>query len=357
MHAIKICRTKKLGGHKKKCTSCDHISISYNSCRNRHCPKCQSVAKQRWIKQREAELLVVPYFHVVFTLPSEFNALALSNPKEVYSALFQASWQTIQTFAKDQKHLGAKTGMTSVLHTWGQTLNLHPHLHCIVPGGGINNKGEWMLPKKSSKRSTRQQKYLYPKRAMSVVFRSKFMACLRKQITIPQPIAKKVMAKKWVVYAKRPFLGPQQVIEYLGRYTHKIAISNHRVVNIENNKITFDYKDYRSSGAKKQMSLDASEFIRRFSLHVLPHGFTRMRHYGILASKNKAIDLNKAKTYFGLEKWEKQKIKWEDIAVEKLNIIPNKCPKCKKMTLETVEVIQPLRGPPCAVALKPNNDF
>ena len=337
------------------CSSCDHITISYNSCRNRHCPKCQTIAKERWIKQREAELLVVPYFHVVFTLPSEFHTLARSNPKEVYNALFQASWQTIQTFAADPKHLGAKTGMTAVLHTWGQTLNLHPHLHCIVPGGGINDKDEWGLPKKLSKRSTRQQKYLYPKRAMSKVFRAKFMACLRKQTTIPQPIAKAVMSKEWVVYAKRPFFGPKQVIEYLGRYTHKIAISNHRLVSIDNDKITFDYKDYRATGAKKQMTLYAPEFIRRFSMHVLPAGFTRIRHYGILASKNKAIDLNKAKAYFGLERWEKQKIKWEDIAREKLNIIPNKCPKCKNMTLEIVEIIQPMRGPPSAI--KPNDDF
>ena len=163
------------------------------------------------------------------------------------------------------------------------------------------------------------------------------------------------MSKKWVVYAKQPFFGPKQVIEYLGRYTHKIAISNHRLINIENNQITFDYKDYRSSGTKKEMTLDASEFIRRFSMHVLPSGFTRIRHYGILASKNKATDLNKAKAYFGLERWEKQTIKWEDIAREKLNIIPNKCPKCKRLTLEIVETIQPMRGPPCAV--KPSNDF
>ncbi|MDQ6988941.1 MAG: IS91 family transposase [Mariprofundaceae bacterium] len=354
-HAIKICRTRKLGGHKKRCSCCDHVSISYNSCRNRHCPKCQNIAKQKWIKQREAELLVVPYFHVVFTLPSEFNLLALSNPKQVYNALFQASWQTIQTFSADPKHLGAKTGMTAVLHTWGQTLSLHPHLHCIVPGGGLNAKGEWVLPKKSTKRSIRNQKYLYPTQTLSAVYRAKFMSCLREQITIPQQIAKAVMYKDWVVYAKRPFLGPKQVIEYLGRYTHKIAISNHRLLSINNRRITFGYKDYRASGANKKMTLSSIEFIRRFSMHILPHGFTRIRHYGILASKNKAIDLNKAKTYFGLGKWIKQEFKWEDIASERLNIIPNQCPKCKKLTLEVIEIIHPMRGPPSAI--KPNNDF
>lgn len=281
--------------------------------------------------------------------------MARSHPKQVYNALFQASWKTIQTFAADPKHLGAKTGMTAVLHTWGQTLSLHPHLHCIVPGGGINEKSEWVLPKKSSKQAVRNQKYLYPKKAMSAVFRAKFMAALREHITIPQPIAKVVMSKSWVVYAKRPFFGPPQVIEYLGRYTHKIAISNHRLVDIHNNQITFTYKDYRASGVKKQMSLAASEFIRRFSMHILPHGFTRMRHYGILASKNKAVQLNKAKEYFGLARWKKQAIKWEDLAMQKLNIIPNQCPKCKQLTLSIREVIQPLRGPPSAI--KPNCEF
>ena len=281
--------------------------------------------------------------------------MARSNPREVYTALFRASWQTIQTFAADPKHLGAKTGMTAVLHTWGQTLTLHPHLHCIVPGGGINDKAEWVLPKKSSKHSIRNQKYLYPKKALSSVFRAKFMACLRKQIVIPQPIAKVVMSKNWVVYAKRPFFGPKQVIEYLGRYTHKIAISNHRLLSIDNDQITFGYKDYRAAGIKDTIPLSAVEFIRRFSMHILPSGFTRMRHYGILASKNKAIDLNKAKEYFGMERWLKQDHKWEDIALEKLNIIPNQCPKCKKLTLTVIEVIHPMRGPPSVI--KPSNDF
>lgn len=245
--------------------------------------------------------------------------------------------------------------MTAVLHTWGQTLSLHPHLHCIVPGGGINDKSEWVMPKKSAKKAVRNQKYLYPKKALSTVFRAKFMACLREQITIAQPIAKAVMSKNWVVYAKRPFLGPKQVIEYLGRYTHKIAISNHRLLSIDNDLITFGYKDYRAAGVNKQMSLTAPEFIRRFSMHILPPGFTRMRHYGMLASKNKATDLNKAKQYFGLEKWTKQVYKWEDLAREKLNVIPNQCPKCKKLTLEIREVIQPMRGPPSK--LKPNCEF
>jgi len=246
--------------------------------------------------------------------------------------------------------------MTTILHTWGQNLCLHPHVHCIVPGGDIDKRGDWVLPKKSAKQSARNIKYLFPRKALSKVYRAKFMSCLRQQIDIPQSTAKRVMSKEWVVYAKRPFLGSQQVIEYLGRYTHKIAISNHRLLDISNGKMTFSYKDYNASGVKKSMTLQATEFIRRFSLHILPWGFTRMRHYGILASKNKAIDLNKAKDYFGLERWKKQKITWGAIAVEKLNISPNQCPKCKQQTLQIIERIEPNRGPPVNT-LKPNHAF
>lgn len=345
-----------MGGHKQKCGSCGKVEISYNSCRNRHCPKCQAVNRERWIKQREAELLDVTYFHIVFTLPHELNELALSHPKEVYNALFRASWQTIDTFAKDPKYLGAKTGMTGVLHTWGQNLSLHPHLHCIVPGGGIDEKGIWKTPKGSAKKARRKVKYLFPKKAMSIVYRAKFMAALRQQICIPQHIAKAVINKDWVVYAKRPFAGPKQVIEYLGRYTHKIAISNHRLVNIDQGRISFNYKDYRACGINKTMTLDATEFIRRFSLHVLPHGFPRMRHCGILASRNKAKLLNLARKDLGQRPWIAKKITWQQIAKERLNINPEKCSRCKKNTMKVIAVILPMRGPP-QTKLQPNEDF
>lgn len=354
-NAIKACRTSILGGHKRSCKGCGSLKISYNSCRNRHCPKCQGIAKERWIKEREAELLNVPYFHIVFTLPSEFNQLALKHPSIVYNALFKASWQTIQKFSSDPAHLGAKIAMSAVLHTWGQNISLHPHLHCIVSGGGLNKKGKWVFAKKQNK-AKRKANYLFPKRALSIVYRAKFMKELRLEITIPQSIAKQVMQKKWVVYAKQPFLGPKPVIEYLGRYTHKIAISNHRIQSINNKKISFKYKDYKSNAFDKSMTLDASEFIRRFSLHILPKGFRRMRHYGILASRNKTVELNIAKDYFGLEKWVKQKTSWEDIAREKLNINPNYCNTCKKDTLLITELIKPQRGPPYK-DLKPNNEF
>lgn len=313
------------------------------------------MAKERWIKEREAELLSVPYYHIVFTLPHELNDLSIKFPKEVYNALFTASWQTIQVFSADEKYLNAKTGMISILHTWGQTLSLHPHLHCIVPNGGIDKKGKWVYPKKQTKTSDRTKKYLFPKRALSTVFRAKFMSCLRRQIQIPQSTAKLLFKKNWVVYAKQPFFGPKQVIEYLGRYTHKIAISNHRLESISNNLISFKYKDYRTGGDNKTMSLNATEFIRRFALHVLPPKFTRIRHYGIFASRNKTIELNLAKSYFGLTIWKRQLVSWSEIAEQKWKITPNQCPKCKGMSFEISENILGLRGPP--TKLKANNDF
>jgi hypothetical protein len=344
-----------LGGHKKKCSKCAHEQIAYNSCRNRHCPKCQGVNRERWIMEREAELLEVPYFHIVFTLPHELNALAMKHPKEVYNALFRSAWQTIQCFAKDPKHLGAKTGMSAILHTWGQNMSLHPHLHCIVPGGGIDTKGEWTKPVRSAKKSNRDVKYLFPKRALSQVFRAKFVQALRKQIQIPQSTSKVLFKKSWVVYAKQPFLGPKQVVEYLGRYTHKIAISNHRLLSVDQDKITFRYKDYKAGAMQKIMQLTAVEFIRRFAMHILPHGFTRIRHYGILASKNKQKELNLAKESLGQAPWEKQTISWQKIAQEKLGIEENKCPKCKSLTLKIITTILPERGPPNN--FKPSNEF
>lgn len=294
----------------------------------------------------------VPYFHIVFTLPHELNVLAKQQPKAVYNALFRASWQTLQQFALDPKHLGAKTGMTAVLHTWGQQLALHPHLHCIVPGGGIDPKGNWVLPLKSRKKARRKVKYLFPTKAMGNVYRAKFMVELRKELQIPPSIANVVMQKQWVIYAKRPFLGPQQVIEYLGRYTHKIAISNHRLLDVGQGKVTFRYKDYADSSTNKTMTLQATEFIRRFCLHVLPHGFVRMRHYGILASKNKAKELNIAKAFFGLQPWKKQQLSWQEIAQKLLHIQPHQCPNCKTNTLKITQVIEPQRQRACTNLLR-----
>ena len=339
LNAIGICRTAALGGHTDACTNCGTVSQSYNSCRNRHCPKCQATNRERWITARERELLPVPYYHIVFTLPHCFNELLPKHAKEVYNSLFIASWQTIQSFAADPKYLGAKTGMVAVLHTWGQQLWLHPHLHCIVPGGGITQNGKW-------KNCTYKDKYLYPKRALSLVFRAKFMETLRGKMTVPQSVAKAAFAKKWVVYAKRPFATPKTVVEYLGRYTHKVAISNHRLTNVDSQNVSFSYKDYKSEATKKTATISGVEFLRRFAHHVLPQGFMRIRHYGFLAGRNKPKELNLAKADLGQEAWQKLKISWQQLAEEKLGVKPNTCPHCKTQTVVCIATQDAPRGPP-----------
>jgi hypothetical protein len=288
----------------------------------------------------------VAYYHIVFTLPNLFNELLPTHSKDIYACLFAASWQTIQRFAGDHKYLGAKTGMASILHTWGQQLWLHPHVHCIVPGGGITPSGKWKHARYNLSASGVKDKYLFPKRALSVVFRAKFMAQLRKRIVVPQHIAKKAFQTKWVVYAKRPFASPKTVVEYLGRYTHKIAISNHRLTAVDDQTVSFKYKDYREGGKQKVSTLKGVEFLRRFAAHILPRGFVRIRHYGFLASRNKPTELNIAKKQLKQPKWEKVKLLWQQIAEEKLNINPLMCPYCKKETLVIVKLIAPDRGPP-----------
>ncbi|MCL4150947.1 UNVERIFIED_CONTAM: hypothetical protein GTU68_057838 [Idotea baltica] len=336
------CRTAAMGGHVRVCTDCGSESISYNSCRNRHCPKCQTVNKERWILAREAELLPVPYYHMVFTLPHCFNELLPKHATEIYNALFKAPWQTIQSFAADRKFLGAKAGMVSILHTWGQQLWLHPHVHCIVPGGGLTKSGKWKAAKY-------KDKYLFPKRAMSLVFRAKFMELLRQKMEVPQTIAKAAFKENWVVYAKRPFASPETVVEYLGRYTHKVAISNHRLLSVNDSQVRFSYKDYRDSSNKKVMTLGGTEFLRRFVQHILPHGFIRIRHYGFLASKNKGKELNQAKTEFKQAQWEKKHYSWQKIAEERLDIKLNQCPHCKSNTLIMIRSLEPERGPPRSI--------
>lgn len=333
LSAIKNCRTAALGGHIDACTSCGTIRISYNSCRNRHCPRCQGNKREEWIQKREAELLPVPYFHVVFTLPDVLNPLAIHRPKELYDTLFVAAWQTILTFGLDTKHLGGQSGMIAILHTWGQTLSLHPHLHCIVPGGGLTRQGKWKTAKNDGK-------YLFPVKAMSKVFRAKFVSILKaKKLPQDQSLLNSLFKKEWVIFAKRPFGSPASVIEYLGRYTHKIAISNHRIKSIDKNAVTFGYKDYRNGGCKKQMSLDAMEFIRRFSMHILPRGFVRIRHYGILSATSKKISIQLILQQFPVRLQPENEAR----KLEKYN--PLICPCCKTQSMITIEIL-PKRGPP-----------
>ncbi len=327
LNAIRVCRTSELGWHLDECDECAHLRISYNSCRNRHCPKCQGKQREDWIRSQHEKLLPVKYFHVVFTIPDILNRLCLYQPKMMYSILFKTAWYTIKTFAADHKHLGAQTGMTSILHTWSQNLSLHPHLHCIVPAGGITKYGKWKQAKSNGE-------FLFPVEAMSPVFRARFVHLLRKEakrknVSIPQSLFDQLFRKDWVIFAKQPFLGPVQIIEYIGRYTHKIAISNHRIVKVDEQKVFFSYKDYRKEGKKKIMALDEMEFIRRFSLHILPLRFVRIRHFGILnpKSKHEIPDIIEAVLQSGLA--EKQDIYSSSGGYQKTNA-PQTCPACKK---------------------------
>lgn len=300
---------------------------------------------------RQQQLLPVTYFHVVFTLPQELNTYCLGYPKHMYDLLFSASHQTINTFASDQKHLGAMPGMISVLHTWGQNLSLHPHVHMIVPGGGIAPSGCW-------KKAKNNGRYLFPVKAMSTVFRSKYIEGFLRLLktenkTIDPSLREKLYNKSWIVYAKQPFDGPEQVIEYLGRYTHKIAISNHRILSINNDKVSFRYKDYADDSKQKIMTLEATEFLRRFCLHILPQGFRKMRYYGFLANANSAM-LQMQQKEMGLTMQtgkEIKKISWKTIAKEKLNYDADVCPCCSKGRMITILHFD-ANAPPDAEALK-----
>jgi predicted RNA-binding Zn-ribbon protein involved in translation (DUF1610 family) len=306
MSAIESCRSAALGGHVLFCQACDHQQIAYNSCRNRHCPKCQASAAHRWLDARQADLLPVDYYHLVFTLPEPISDLALQNKDVIYNLLFQAAAQTLQIIAKDPKHLGAKIGVTLVLHTWGSAMTHHPHVHGVVTGGGLSVAGErWVACKPG---------FFLPVRVLSRLYRRLFLEKLTQtyQLNQLQFFAEQQAIKEekpfmdwikslsqieWVVYAKRPFAGPAAVLAYLSRYTHRIAIANSRLLSMDEQGITFKWKDYRLKGVKryKTMRLTADEFIRRFLLHVLPNGFHRLRHYGLIANANRKDNLLRAR--------------------------------------------------------------
>src|SRR6202142_2299035 len=295
--AIARCRTAALGGHLDECTRCGHRAISYNSCRNRHCPKCQTSARERWIAARQRELLPTCYVHVVFTLPRELAPLALQNKKVVYDLLFRASAETLREVARDPRHLGAEIGFFSVLHSWSQKLELHPHVHCVVPAGGVSaHRSRWIKPPYA---------FFLPVKVLSRVFRGKFVAALRhafqdgslsfhgdlQPLTQPKIFAawlRPLFRKDWVVYAKPPFGGPEHVLRYLGRYTHRVAISNHRLISFADGKVTFRWRDSAHNNEQKLMTLSLDEFLRRFLLHLLPKGFVRIRHFGFLANRRRS---------------------------------------------------------------------
>jgi hypothetical protein len=300
LKAIRDCRTAALGGHLDQCSRCGHQAISYNSCRNRHCPKCQTNAREQWLAKRSEDLLPVPYFHLVFTIPHELSALALQNKKALYGLLFRTSAETLLEIASDPKHLGADLGFLSVLHTWGQNLQHHPHIHCVIPAGGLASDGSRWIPSPCG--------FFLPVRVLSAVFRGKFADGLKRLFergklafhgslrNLAQPklfrsFLRQLFQQNWVVYAKRPFGGPDHVLQYLARYTHRVAISNHRLIAFDNGNVTFRWKDYAHGNKKRKMTVTADEFLRRFLLHVLPRGFIRIRSFGFLANRKRAVTL------------------------------------------------------------------
>ena len=301
IRAIHNCRTAILGGHTDSCDECGYMKISYNSCRNRHCPKCQALTKERWIIAREAELLPVTYFHVVFTLPEELNSFVIRNRKQMFNLLFSASAETLRKLALDGKYLGAESGFTSILHTWGSNLMFHPHVHIVIPGGGLGVDGQWVSSRK---------KFFIPVRVLAKLFRGKFMHALQnmrhdirglEDDSVWLTTANTLYSKDWYVYCKRPFKTCKSVLNYLGRYTHRIAISNSRILSIHDSRVSFKWRDYKNGAKEKVMSLASDEFIRRFLLHILPPGFTKIRHYGFLSSAVKKKKLQLCKMLTGAE--------------------------------------------------------
>lgn len=372
LDAIAKCRTQALGGHAWCCTSCGGVHIHYNSCGNRHCPGCQAFKKEQWVEARKQELLPVPYLHLVFTIPHELNALVLSNDRLLYTILFKAVWKTVNQLARDERWLGAQTGMIAVLHTWGSNLSLHPHLHCILPCGGLDKNGQWV--------NTRKKRYFAPnKSVIAPLFRAHFLRLLcmayeeerlvfygaakaYEEVAKLRGLFSSLAKKKWVVYAKQPFGGPAQIINYLSRYTHRIAISNHRIVKVSNGEVVFSYKKYQAQ--KKdgkapilQMPLKVMEFIRRFLLHVLPKGFTRIRYYGILATRNRQTKLAAAQRQLHYQPLKVVNLTWQQRLLQLTGIDLRVCPFCGQTTLQSIGGVAATdfnnKAPPVIIQLNP----
>jgi hypothetical protein len=357
MRAIEICRTAELGGHVDQCDHCGAVRISYNSCRNRHCPKCQCLDKERWREDRKRDVLPTKYFHLVFTLPEGLRPLALRNQKVVYSMLFRAVSESIKELTEDPKHLGVEVGFIAILHTWSQTLMDHPHLHCIVTGGGLSLDAKRWIPCKGE--------FFLPVTVLSRLFRGKFLAYLKEardrgelvfpgtMVTLKEKSAfnallKDLYEKQWVVYCKAPFHNTETVMDYLGRYTHRVAISNERLVKLENDRVTFRYRDRNDNDTVRLMSLDASEFIRRFLLHILPHGFVKIRHYGILSNRNRKTKLALCKELLGVDcprEHEQEKESWQEFLARITGHDPRICPHCGKGNMVLKELLNPSAFP------------
>lgn len=354
LRATATCRTAALGGHRETCDRCGAVRVSYNSCRNRHCPKCQTLTKERWLSARKADLLPIPYYHVVFTLPHELNALAQGNPRVIYALLFRAAADTLLTFGRDPRHLGGTIGVTAILHTWGQTLTQHLHLHCLVTGGALAAGGSRWITGRSS--------FLFPVRALATVFRAKYLAGLQRagdagELTFAGGTAAladrrafagflgQLRAVGWVVYTKRPFAGPEQVLEYLGRYTHRVALSNNRLVDHGEGCVRFHWKDYADHDRVKVMTLAVDEFLRRFLLHVVPRGFMRIRHFGLLANRTRRTLVGRCRDLLGQPRPTDALPESITQLLQRLvGVDLTRCPVCREGHMQITVIVGP--GPP-----------
>lgn len=355
VNALISCRTARLGGHVYECDQCGHTLISYNSCRNRHCPKCQAIARAKWLEERTKELLPVEYFHVVFTIPNVLNRVALCNKETVYDILFRAVKETLLEASLNPKNLGARIGFMAILHTWGQNLLDHPHIHCVVPGGGLSPDGSSWIPCKRG--------FLVSVKVLAKLFRGKFLDYLKqafqdnklsfygknKCLEMPekfQRLIDEAYSKEWVVYAKKPFAGPKQVLQYLGKYTHRVAISNYRIVDVKDDTVMFKWKDYKDTGTMKTMSLPVAEFMRRFLLHVIPKRFVKIRFYGILSNRNKKEMLSSCRELLNDDSNTDESVN-ENLGTEQgiMTGLTEKdyflCPECQKGHMIVVMVIEP----------------
>jgi predicted Zn-ribbon and HTH transcriptional regulator len=352
---IELCRTAALGGHLERCDQCGHERNAYNSCGDRTCPKCQSLARAKWLEKRHAELLPVEYFHVVFTLPEPLAKFSLQNKQEIYNLLFRATAETLETIAADPQHLGAQIGFFCILHTWGQTLTAHPHLHCVVPGGGISLDGSrWVACRPG---------FFLPVKVLSRRFRNVYLRYLEQAYAAGklrfhgnlEPLADPtnfarylapLRKMKWVVYAKAPFGGPERVLDYLGRYTHRVAISNNRLLDMKDGQVTFTYKDYKHEQQQKEMILSADEFLRRFLLHVLPDGFQRIRHYGLLGNRHRAENLAHCRELLAVPVPIPQpEPDYRDRCRQLSGQDPLRCPKCKTGQMVRIAILPPVTRP------------
>ena len=366
MRDIELCRTEYFGGHIDKCDTCGFERDNYNSCRNRHCPKCQTLAKEKWLEARKSELLPIGYFHNVFTFPHDLNPLARYNAKVIYNLLFAAVSQTLIKFGLDPKHIGGRLGFIAILHTWDQRIKQHIHLHVIIPGGALSIDGnKWLFPKKKKKRQkkrTRKKEYLCPVLALSPVFRAIVIKLLEaayakgelvfsgeiEQLGTPKGfkrLIQELWKPNWVVYSKEPFAGPDHVLEYLGRYTHKVAISNHRILNIENGMVTFKYRVRKEGDKEKITTISAEKFIQRFLLHILPHGFMRIRHFGFLANRCKKENISKIREQLGTIHRLPEKVEETTVEIIKrlTGVDLTVCPECKKGKMLIVKEIESFR--------------